>query len=70
MMAKIIIVVDVFDRKKLRRAALVTALNNGLSAHEWRDMRRGDPLSAELRMMFDPGDRDGIGVSIEDSVVA
>jgi hypothetical protein len=61
--------VSVFDRQKLRRAALVQAVADGLTGNEWRAMRRShsDSTGADLIMMMDCGTPLDAGFEINES---
>jgi hypothetical protein len=71
--ASITLELTITDRRRLMRAALEKALANGLTANEWRAIRRGagligDSLRADIEMLFDPGSSPE-GIEIADSNV-
>lgn len=47
------IYVDVHDPKELKKAAEKQAVKEGLDVKDWRKMRKDNPISNDLRMMFD-----------------
>lgn len=66
------LVVDVDDQRRLRRAALVRAIEEGLTANEWRELRRSvcSPSGADLQMLLDRNSvLDGAGAEIIQSNV-
>lgn len=59
--------VEVVNRRKLRRAALVHALKF-MSASDWRQLRQLEPspMNADLKMLFDPGDASDWGIQVHE----
>lgn len=62
------IMVDITNAERLRQAAELRAVQDGLSVEHWREVRaRGDALGNDVRMLLDPGEHAPPGLEIIDS---
>jgi hypothetical protein len=67
--ATITITVEIDDEQELAAHAAEIAAQGGLMVDDWKDMRKdGDPVRADLIMVFDPGTSPP-GLSIQASFV-
>ena len=66
--ASINLELTIHSRARVMKAALKRAIEDGLTASEWRNLRRGNGVEADIRMLLDPGISPE-GLSIEDSIV-
>ena len=66
--ASINLELTIHSRPMVMKAALKKALESGLTANEWRELRRDNGIEADIRMLLDPSVSPE-GLSIEDSIV-